>query len=199
MTTSPTAPTSLRERKKAQTRRTIQEVALRLFLENGYDGTTVEQIAAEAGVSHMTFFRHFPTKEAVVESDDYDPMIVDLIGSRPPHEDCLTALHHALGEGLRAVYAADGEALLTRTRLVLTTPALRARAWENQYATQQLFADALGGRRRGQSDLAVRVLAGAALAALTTALTLWVESEGARELPDLVDQAFLALRDPDGN
>jgi AcrR family transcriptional regulator len=50
----------LRERRKAETRRSIQEHALRLFLANGYDATTVEEIAAAAGVSHMTFFRHFP-------------------------------------------------------------------------------------------------------------------------------------------
>lgn len=59
-----------------------------------YDATTVEQIAAGAGVSHMTFFRHFPTKEAVVESDDYDPMTTRLIESRPPHtarESCRTS------------------------------------------------------------------------------------------------------------
>ena len=73
----------LRERKKAQTRRTIQEQALRLFTANGYDRTTVQDIAAAAGVSHMTFFRYFPTKEDVVLSDDYDPMIAALIGSRP--------------------------------------------------------------------------------------------------------------------
>ncbi|MFE3579646.1 TetR/AcrR family transcriptional regulator [Streptomyces vinaceus] len=195
MGSSPTAPTGLRERKKAQTRRTIQEVALRLFLENGYDATTVEQIAAGAGVSHMTFFRHFPTKEAVVESDDYDPMIARLIESRPRHEDCLTALHRALGEGLRTVYAADRDALLVRTRLILTTPALRARVWENQHTTQQLFTEALSDRSRGKSELAVRVLSGAALAAVTTALTLWVEGDGDRDLPDLVDEAFAALRD----
>jgi AcrR family transcriptional regulator len=52
-----------RERKKAQTRQRLQEQALRLFVERGYEATTVEQIVAAAGVSHMTFFRYFPTKE----------------------------------------------------------------------------------------------------------------------------------------
>ncbi|MGH4006284.1 MAG: TetR/AcrR family transcriptional regulator, partial [Pseudonocardiaceae bacterium] len=69
----------LRARRKAQTRQVIQAHALRLFLANGYDATTVEEIAAAAGVSHMTFFRHFPTKESVVDTDDYDPMIAELI------------------------------------------------------------------------------------------------------------------------
>ena len=82
----------LRARKKAETRRSIQEHALRLFLEKGYDATTVEEIAAAAGVSHMTFFRYFPNKHAVVENDDYDPMIAELIRNRPAGEDPLTAI-----------------------------------------------------------------------------------------------------------
>ncbi|MFG3659413.1 TetR/AcrR family transcriptional regulator [Streptomyces sp. NPDC047706] len=194
MNPRPAAPTGLRQRKKAQTRRTIQEQALRLFLSKGYENTTVEEIAAAAGVSHMTFFRHFPTKESVVESDDYDPMIVRLIEQRPQEEDPLTALHRALAQGLAAVYATDREALLVRTRLVLRTPALRARVWENQHATERLFADALAARLRTDATLGTRVLAAASLAALTTALTHWVDSDGTEDLPSLVDQVFLVLR-----
>ena len=194
MTGSRTPPTGLRERKKAQTRRSIQEQALKLFLSQGYENTTVEQIAAAAGVSHMTFFRHFPTKESVVENDDYDPLIAQLIEARPPEEDSLTALHQALAQGLATVYATDKEALLVRTRLVLRTPALRARVWENQYATEQLFAESLAARLDSGVTLSIRVLAAASLAALTTALTLWVDSEGDEHLPSLVDQAFQTLR-----
>ncbi|WP_410539921.1 TetR/AcrR family transcriptional regulator [Streptomyces sp. KL2] len=194
MKASPTPPTGLRARKKAQVRRTIQEQALRLFLSKGYENTTVEEIAAAAGVSHMTFFRHFPTKEAVVETDDYDPMIIQLIERRPPDEDALTALHRALIQGLEAVYAGDKDALLVRARLILTTPALRARVWENQYATERLFAEALAARQPEADALRIRVLSAAALAALNTALALWVDSGGAEDLPSLVDRAFRVLR-----
>ncbi|QPP10453.1 TetR family transcriptional regulator [Streptomyces bathyalis] len=187
----------MRERKKAQTRRNIQEHALRLILDQGYDDTTVEEIATAAGVSHMTFFRYFPTKESVVESDDYDPLIARLIEERPPEEDALTALHHALSQGLARIYEADKEALLVRTRLVLTTPALRARQWQNQHATEQLFTDALTARQPTADPLRVRVLAAASLAALTTALTVWVDSNGSGHLPTLVDEAFDALQAPD--
>ncbi|MEJ8661875.1 MULTISPECIES: TetR/AcrR family transcriptional regulator [Streptomyces] len=188
-----TPPTGLRERKKAQTRRTIQEQALRLFLSQGYDNTTVDEIARAAGVSSMTFFRHFPTKESVVESDDYDPLIVALIEQRPPEETPLAALHHALGEGLAAVYATDRDALLVRTRLILRTPALRARLWENQHATEQMLTKALAARSGQEPDLPLRVIAAAALAALTATLAIWVEGDGEAHLPNLVDEAFTTL------
>ena len=57
------------------TRRLLQEHALRLFSERGFDDVTVEEVARAAGFSHMTFFRHFPTKDAVVLDDPYDPVL----------------------------------------------------------------------------------------------------------------------------
>src|SRR5690242_6641671 len=89
-----------RARKKAATKHAIQEHALRLFVEKGYEATTVEEIAAAAGVSHMTFFRYFPRKEEVVEYDEYDPLLEQLLAARPADEPPLTALHIALRTGL---------------------------------------------------------------------------------------------------
>ncbi|MGH3872708.1 MAG: TetR family transcriptional regulator [Pseudonocardiaceae bacterium] len=184
----------LRARKKAQTRQLIQAHALRLFLAQGYDATTVEEIATAAGVSHMTFFRYFPTKESVVDTDDHDPMIAELITSRPPAEDPVTAIHRAILEGLVALPTQERDALRTRTRLILATPALRARLWENQHATVRLFTEALTARRPTAEPRDLRVLAAAALATLTTALITWVDGDGAEDLPGLVDRAFAALR-----
>ena len=73
----------LRELKKQRTRSAIQEAALDLIDRQGYDATTCEQIAAAAEVSGATFFRYFPTKEDVVLTDDYDPMITLAITTRP--------------------------------------------------------------------------------------------------------------------
>lgn len=185
---------SLREQRKAATRRAIQEHALRLFLADGYEATTVERIAAAAGVSHMTFFRYFPTKESVVETDDYDPLIAELIRTRPAREAPLVAVGTALAGALRAMPADELAGVLVRTRLILRTPALRARMGENQRATQQLFAGLLADREGADpEDLRVQVLAGAALAALTAALTAWVDADGAAPLADVVEAAFAAL------
>ncbi|HET9142453.1 TetR family transcriptional regulator [Actinophytocola sp.] len=180
-----------RERKKAQTRMRLQEQALRLFAEHGYEATTVEQIAVAAGVSHMTFFRYFPTKEDVVLGDEYDPMLAEAIRARPRTEHPIARIHAAVRQGLVAIYAADREALLGRVQLILRTPALRARLWENQFATRELFEQALA---KGAPSMRVRVLAAVCLAALTTALEQWAASGGARELPELIDEAFRVLR-----
>ena len=182
-----------RERKRAQTRRTIQEQALRLFGDQGYDATTVKQIAAAAGVSHMTFFRYFPTKEDVVLSDDYDPMLEQLIKARPADEPVVNSIQAAIAEGFRLVYAADRATILERVRLLLSTPALRARLWENQLGTQEMFERSLRGR--GADPFEVRVMAGACLAALTVAIVAWAEAPAATELPALIDESFTILRE----
>ena len=188
-------PAGLRERKKAQTRRAIQEQALRLFSAKGYDATTVQEIAAAADVSPMTFFRYFPTKEDVVLSDDYDPMISALIYSRPAEEPAVDSIRQALGAGLAQVYVAERATLLARTRLLLRTPALRARLWEQQSATADLIASALAARSGStRPNLRLRVTAAACLAALTTAILAWAERDGVPELPALVDDAFDVLR-----
>jgi AcrR family transcriptional regulator len=186
--------TGLRERKKARTRRAIQEQAMRLFLDKGYAATTVQEIAAAAGVSHMTVFRYFPTKEDVVLADDYDPVIVELVRARPAGEPDVERIRHALVAGLASVYATDRDALLERTRLVLGTPALRARLWENQVQTEALLVRALDPDGGNAAGLRRRVLVAGCLAAVTTALLVWVEGDGASDLPGLVEQAFSALR-----
>lgn len=181
-----------RERKKALTRQRLQEQALRLFVEHGYEATTVARIAAAAGVSHMTFFRYFPTKEDVVLSDSYGPLLVAAIRARPATEGPVTRIHGAVRDGLGVIYAADRDALLERVRLALRTPALRARLWENQFATRDLLAEAVS---EGAPTFGTRVLASVCLAALTSALEEWVADDGAAELPDLIDDAFRALAD----
>src|SRR5215204_4711633 len=76
----------LRERKRTRTRLMIQTEALRLFGEKGYAQTTVEEIADAAAISPRTFFRYFPNKEDVVIWDEYDPLALDLLDSRPDDE-----------------------------------------------------------------------------------------------------------------
>jgi AcrR family transcriptional regulator len=116
-----------RQRKKTATSDRIRACALRLFREQGYDATTVEQIAAAAGVSHMTFCRYFPTKEDVALSDSYDPLIASFIAQTPAAWPLIQRIRAALVQGLRQVYDTDRDTLLAQNKLIASTPALRER------------------------------------------------------------------------
>jgi AcrR family transcriptional regulator len=195
MTTAGTAP-DWRERKKTRTRNSLQEHAMRLFLEKGYDATTVEEIAAAAGVSHMTFFRYFPTKEAAALADDYDPVITELIARRPADEPAVEKIQHALTEGLNRMYATDRGALLARLRLVLNTPALLAGSWQRHDADQRLLILALAEHPGHAEDaMHTRVVVAASLAAATTAIRIWAETNGTGDLPQLIKESFGILRE----
>src|SRR5882762_5510974 len=84
----------LRERKKVQTREAIRRAAYRLFAEQGYDATPVDQIAAEADVSPSTVFRYFPTKEDIVLTDEYDEPMADVLRGRPLDEQPLASVRY---------------------------------------------------------------------------------------------------------
>ncbi len=181
-----------RSRKKAATRRSIQEHALRLFAENGYDNTTVEDIAAAAGVSHMTFFRYFPRKENVVQTREYDPMIEELIVDRPPHESPLAAIGAALSTSMAAILPTDRHRILTRVRLMMSTPQLRALQLIAMDETRDLFVRSLT-RRNGQAqgDFVLAVHARVAVAVFVAALEAWAQTDHG-DLVAIVESAFSA-------
>jgi AcrR family transcriptional regulator len=186
-----------RQRKKTATRDRLRACALRLFGEQGYDATTVEQIAAAAGVSHMTFFRYFPTKEDVVLSDGYDPLIAGMIAQTPATWPLIDRIRSTLVDGLRQIYDAARDTLLAQTTLIVATPALRERLWANQMATQQLILQALGaGQPESRPSFQDQVTVAACLAAASTAILTWVENGGTADLPDLIEQAFDTLTHP---
>src|SRR6202050_5561478 len=91
-------PDGVRERKKARTRASLREHALRLFRDQGYTATTVEQIAAAAEVSPSTFFRYFPTKEDLVLQDDMDTRMAEAFARQPPELAPVAALRAAMRE-----------------------------------------------------------------------------------------------------
>ena len=120
-------------------------------------------------------------------------MLAGLIRDRPAAEDPLTAICAAVTTGLVTILPADHAALLERLRLIRETPALRARQADNQQSTVTLFADALATRTETPA-FALRVLAGAALAALTAALERWADGDGEEDLVAVVEEAFAVLR-----
>lgn len=181
----------LRERKKQQTRATIQAEALRLFTEQGYAGTTCEQIAAASGVSSATFFRYFPTKEDVVLQDD-EPLLTASVRDRPLQESPVVAVRNGIAEALTQILPTDEDAIRARTKLILSVPALRARLYEQQREGERLLARELAERAGADlDDLRVLAVSAALAAALTTAVERWATVGG--ELPACIDEALGAL------
>src|SRR5690242_3585441 len=125
----------LRERKKQKTRWAIQEHAMRLFAQQGYDETTVEQIAAAAEISPSTFFRYFKTKEDVVTQDQYDPLLVELFAEEPQDRTPLAAMRDIMRKVFAQMPPSERDKIAERTKLIMAVPALRARTYENLVGT----------------------------------------------------------------
>jgi AcrR family transcriptional regulator len=183
----------LRERKKARTREAIQRHALRLFRERGYQATTVEQIAEAADISPSTFFRYFPTKEAVVLQDEYDPMIIEAFKAVPPDVGPIAALRRAIGQVFAQLPEESLEQQRERMELARTVPELRAAMLEEFARNVQMIAELVAERAgRRPDELAVRTLAGALVGAVMAAMLSWVEDSG-KEFPELLDSAMAQL------
>jgi AcrR family transcriptional regulator len=152
----------LRERKKAKTRVAIQEQALRLFQEQGYAATSVEQIAAAAEVSPSTFFRYFPTKVDGVLYDALDPLIFAAFRAQPPDLRPIQAVRAAFREVFAALSDTEFAQQQERAVLIFQVPELRMRMLDESFRAVQMMAELIA-ERVGQSadDLAVRAFIGA--------------------------------------
>jgi AcrR family transcriptional regulator len=189
---------TLRAQRRAETQRAIQAHAVRLFTERGYDATTVADVAEAAGVSAMTVYRHFPTKEDLVLVDQHGRLVADRIAASPATRPLVRRIGDALIDSAAALTAGDGltankRFLLARLKLMISTPALRARHLDNHYALQQAIVAAVRDDP-GDPDEAfhAQAAASACLAAMHTALVRWAEDDGRDELPELIAKAFAA-------
>ncbi|MFG3286234.1 TetR/AcrR family transcriptional regulator [Streptomyces sp. NPDC048111] len=184
----------LRERKKLKTRTAIRRATYRLIAHQGYEATTVEQIAEAAEVSPSTVFRYFPTKEDIVLTDESDPVMLRELRARPPQEPPLESLRYVVTEAARLSLAHDREGTLHRTRLIAQVPALRARMRESTATTGRMLCEVLAERAgRDGVDLEVRVFAAAVLAALHEATVYWAEHDHQDDLPALLARTMTTL------
>jgi AcrR family transcriptional regulator len=198
----PDQHSTLRAHRRAETQRAIQAHAVRLFAERGYDATTVTDIAEAAGVSPMTVYRHFPTKEDLVLIDQHGRLVAERVAASPAAQPLVRRIGGALVDSAAALtggrqgddLTAGEQFLLPRLRLMISTPALRARHLDNHYVLQQAIVDALA-RDDTDPDTAfrIRAAASACLAAMHTALVRWAEDDGRTELPDLIAKALAAV------
>jgi AcrR family transcriptional regulator len=189
------ASSGLRERKKARTRASLREHALRLFREQGYQATTVEQIAAAAEVSASTFFRYFPTKEDVVLQDDMDNRMITALEHQPPELGPVAAVRAAAKQVFASYTGAD--IIRETTNLTMTVPEIRARALDEFARTITVVAAAVAKRAgRPADDLAVRTIAGAVVGVIMSITIPWEGWSDRTSFEDTfvrIDQALALL------
>lgn len=192
---------SLRDRKRARTRQALVDAAMTLFERDGYEGTTVADVAAAAEVGTRTFFNYFASKEELLfpESDARVRAAVEAIAGHGPSEGPAEVLLRAL----RTVGAASGEMTdglaALRLRLIRTVPAVRSRALQIQLEAQREIARRLVEAFPDTLDeVAAAAVTGAFIGAITAALQVLLEradrpddpAEFARLLREATDLAL---------
>ncbi len=184
-----------RERKKLETRRSLRDSALRLFAEQGFDRTTIEDITEAADVAQRTFFLHFASKEDVLLADAQErgaafaAALADQPADASPTQAARGALHALMGG------AVDHEELMLRARLMEEAPSVLARNLEQYTAFEDLISrDAAA--RLGQDpyrDTYPVLLGATTMTALRVAISVWYRQGGRGDLSRIVDAALSQL------
>ena len=176
-----------RPSKRERTLAALLESGLDLFERQGYEQTTVAEIARAAGVTEMTFFRYFPAKEHLLLDDPYDPVLIEAIARAAPRFRTAPARRprHPLGMA-GAARARDADHPPARAhRRRHAGPARGDVAIHRQHRAGDRRA---AGRRRRAPDVA-RVAAASVLAALVAGLFIWAEDER-RSLAEAIERAL---------
>jgi AcrR family transcriptional regulator len=194
MTDTATDVLGRRDRKKQQTRDELVDAAVKLFAARGFDETTTEDIADAADVSQRTFFRHFPSKEAVLYGDAAAVELAfrDAIVGRDAKESPVDAVAHAL-RALTESYLGQGQRTFLQAKLAAEYPSVSAYSRAVvQRGLERVIIAALAERMNVDPlvDPRPEVIAGAAMSALRVALRQWVASKGKADLLDLAANAL---------
>jgi AcrR family transcriptional regulator len=198
---SDTTPVPIRERTRRLVQTELTAVAQDLFVAQGYDDTTVDQIAAAAGMSKRTFFRYFPSKDDLVigKYDLFADRMAEALDARPTDEGIWEALRRVFDITLEYVQdehqRARNEAM---DEIVRSTPQLYARYLEKMQRVQELLigrvAVRLTSRDHVPSDPRPAAIVGAAFACMQAARQAWFASDRSETYSSYVDDAMAALR-----
>jgi len=196
---------SLRERKKAATRRSLRRHALDLVARRGFAHVTVEDIAEAADVSPRTFFNYFPSKEAALFGADPDraASLRERLVREAPGAPALEALRIVIAEDAQAVadelseLGGDPVGWLLRMKEARADPHLRAAHAAQMALVERAAAEGLAERLGvdPERDPYPALLAATATAVFRASISTWAASGGSVPLPQLVDLAFRALAD----
>lgn len=183
----------LRERKKERTRDQLAAAACELFIERGYDGTTVEDIAAEVDVSPRTFFRYYPTKVdiavEILRTAGLD--LVEAFSARPATESLTVSLRATACAHVNMLLQRSGE-LYKILRMLDANPTLRGPLTELQYSAQEQLTGPIADRLGldPSMDVRPRLIAAMTIATLVTVTEFWGDREGQADLNQLIQAAF---------
>lgn len=188
------AQEGLRERKQRETRLRIAETGLKLFLANGYEGTTLDAIAEKAGISRRTFFSYFKSKEEIMlawQEGAWDAMRAELL-QVSPDEAPLDAVRKTL---VRHVSRYESDQMRAIDRVMRASETLMARK-QAAYAVQEeaLFAALCEVWRQPQRRTALRMVAMVSIGAMRLALEAWGNQTGKRPAAKFLEEAFASLK-----
>jgi AcrR family transcriptional regulator len=185
------AAAGLRERKKERTRRDLAEAALALFRDRGFDGTTVEDIAATCEVSSRTFFRYFESKDDVLFAGtvEHEVALLAALEARPADEPPLASLREAF-LALAHVVEQERERSVAVHAIVGANAALRGRLAANIAGWEASVVEALARRSPEVPVFRLRVAAAASTAALRVATEEWIDRPRGRRFATILRSAF---------
>ncbi|MFI7383654.1 TetR family transcriptional regulator [Streptomyces sp. NPDC049813] len=183
-------------------RRELAAAAMELFATKGYEATTVDEIAAQAGVARRTFFRHFRSKEEAIFPDHDDTLVraEAVLNAAPPHEHPLDTVCRGIKEVMK-MYAASPTVAVERYRLTREVPTLREREISSVARYERLFTRYLLGHfdeqahHDGNDDpLLAEVAASAVVTAHNHVLRRWLRAGGQGDVESQLDRAFAIVR-----
>ncbi|WP_411147703.1 mycofactocin system transcriptional regulator [Streptomyces sp. A30] len=181
-------------RRPSTSRAQLEQHALRLFAERGFDQVTVEDIAAAAGIGRRTFFRYYRSKNDAVWGDFEGELqrMRALLGAYPRETPMMDALREAIVDFNR-VDPAQAPWHRLRMRLILDVPALQAHSTLMYAEWRAVVAEFAAGRLGGAADaLPPQVIAHACLGAAVAAYEQWLRHDGS-DLGEFLDRALRAL------
>jgi AcrR family transcriptional regulator len=200
------ARTTVASAQRHRVRQDLAAAAMHLFATQGYEATTVDEIAASAGVARRTFFRHFRSKEEAIFPDHDDTLVrvQAVLDDAEPHEHPLDTVCRGITEVLR-MYAESPETSVERYRLVREVPPLREREITSVARYERLFTGYLLGHfdeaahRDGDDDpLLAEVAASAVVAAHNHVLRRWLRAGGKGDVEAQLDRAFAVIKETFG-
>ena len=172
----------------------LQQAALELYAERGYEQTTVAEIAERAGLTERTFFRHFADKREVLfrGSDNLEKLITDAVDAAPQSATPIEAITAGLAAAGAIFDARRRPYSRQRQAVIDANPELQERELIKLASLAAALADAL--RRRGVQDPAAELAAEAGVAVFRIAFERWVRDASGQNFEPLVHEAIAELR-----